>query len=98
MDSTRRKRTKMFEVSHLNLDIESNLKSVIFLGVTFDLNNATRQPNGKQNCSLIYINIKSDRLKTMTKHIYESIAHKLATNSNNIEIFNNCVKNHEKHF
>ena len=58
----------------------------------------TNKQKRKTKKKLVYINIKSDHPLTITKRICKSIAHRLATNSNNINIFNKAKMDYETVF
>ena len=59
-DRIRKDITRHFKTHGLNITIQTNLKIVNFLDVTFNLNNATYYPYRKPNDHPLYINVESN--------------------------------------
>ena len=70
------------------MKVASNLVTVNFLDVVLSLNNGAYTTISKSKKTLVYINIKSDHLPPITKHIYKSTAHKSTDNFSYANIFN----------
>ena len=71
----------------LEIDIETNLKTVNFLDMTFNLMNGSYNPPKKPNDTLLYINKNSDHPPNTTKKFSKAINDILCRNSSNAEIF-----------
>ena len=72
------------------IDVETNLKTADFLGVTFNLNNDTYRAYKKPNDLLSYINKSSNhppQIINQPKTINESFSR----NSSNEEVFNSST-------
>ena len=70
------------------LDVTFDQNNVNFIDVTFDQNNDPWKAYRKTNNTPVYINIKSNHLRSQSRSI-KSVVHRLATNSNHANIFNN---------
>ena len=92
MDTARSSLIDILKSYNLNLDVPSKLKTVHFLAVTFDLNIGTWRPFRKPNNQPLLIRTIWDCPSNITKHIYKSKIHWLATNSDNRNIFNEVKK------
>ena len=79
---------KLFKEVALQLEIETNLKKVDFLDVTFNLPNNLYAPDEKPNNSLLYINTSSDHPPKIIKQLTNSINKRLCKNSANEQVFN----------
>ena len=67
--------TKLFKDEfELKITIETNLKVVNFLDVTFDLNKETYQPFSKPNSQPVYVNTKSNHPPNIIKYIPSMIS------------------------
>ena len=79
---------KIFKKAGFKIEIQTHLKIVNFLDVTFNLANGTYGPYKKANESLLYISTSSDHPPQVIKQISTSISERLSNNSSNKEIFN----------
>ena len=77
----------LFKDIGFNLEIETNLKEVDFLDVSFNLRNGTCRPYNKPNDKLLYIHSLSNHPPNVIKQIPDSIQERLSKNSSNDEIF-----------
>ena len=66
---------KTFKDMGFDIDVETNLKIVDFLDITFNLNNGTYRPYKKPNDLLLYINKSSNPqiINQFPKGIYERL-------------------------
>ena len=93
-DTIRKKLIKFFQEFDFKIEVETNLKVVDYLDITFDLNKGTVRPYKKQKP--IYINVGSNHPKQVFKHIPNGIANRLSTNSSDSNIFNEVKIEYEK--
>ena len=87
---------KIFKNIGFQIEIQTNLKLVDFLDVTFNLANNTYQPYKKPNDNLLYINTSSNHPPQIIKHLPVSINDRLSKNSSSEEIFNSSKHEYEK--
>ena len=86
-DMIRKKLHQLFNKFGFKLDIQTNLKIMDYLDVTFNLHNGTVSPWRKNNKYSCYINVGSNHPRQVFKHIPNGIMFRLSTNSSNINIF-----------
>ena len=67
-DRIRKDITRHFKTHGLNITIQTNLKIVNFLDVTFNFNNATYYPYRKPNDNPLYINVESNHPPPPPQH------------------------------
>ena len=77
-------------------EIETNLKEVIFLDVTFNLNSGLYKPYKKSNDQLLYVTTSSDHPPQVIKQLPYSINRKLIQNSSNKAIFDASKNEYEE--
>ena len=94
-DKTRKDIIKIFKEIGFKIEIETNLKTVDFLDVTFNLNNGTYRPYKKENDKLLYINTSSNHPPSIIKQIPPSINRRLSDNSSNQEVFDSIKEDYE---
>ena len=80
--------TRRFKTHGLNITIQTNMKIVNYLDVTFDLTNSTYCPYRKPNNEPQYINTKSNHPPNIIKQLPASINRRLSDNSCNERVFN----------
>ena len=80
--------TRRFKTHGLNITIQTNMKIVNYLDVTFDLTNGTYCPYRKPNDHPQYINTKSNHPPNIIKQIPASINRRISDNSSNEDAFN----------
>ena len=95
-DGTRKKIIKIFKEIGFDIEIETNLKEVNFLDITFNLNNGTHKPDKKPNDKLMYVNTSSNQPTQIIKQLPASINKRLSDNSSNENIFNESKEEYEK--
>ena len=79
---------KLFkEKFNLKITIQTNLKVVDFLDVTFNLTNETYQPYSKPNGQPVYINVHSNHPPNIIKRIPKMISDRMNKISSNKTIF-----------
>ena len=78
------------------IDLETNLKIVDFLDITFNLNNGTYRPYKKSNDLLLYINKSSNHPPQIINQLPKIINERLSRNSSNEEVFNSFKYQYEK--
>ena len=86
----------MFKGVGFKIEIETNLKIVHFLDVTFNLANSTYRPYRKPNDNLLYIHTSSNHLPQIIKHLPDSTEERLSSNSFNEQVFNSAKTEYEK--
>ena len=96
IDLTRKKIIKCFSDFGFHLDIQTNLKIVNFLDITFNLSNNTYKPYKKPNDKLQYIHTSSNHPPQIIKQLPQSISKRLSTNSSSNEIFNESKYEYEE--
>ena len=87
---------KIFKDTGFAIDIETNLKIVDFLDITFNLNNGTYRPYKKPNDLLSYINKSSNHPPQIINQLPKTINQRLFRNSSNEEVFNSSKYQYEK--
>ena len=88
MDPARKNVIKIFKEVGFKIEIQTHLKIVNFLDVTFNLANGTYRPYKKANESLLYINTSSNHPPQVIKQLPTSISKQLSNNSSSEGIFN----------
>ena len=78
---------KLFKDNQLNITIQSNLKIVNYLDVTFNLSNATYRPFCKTNNEITYIRKESNHPPSILRQIPLSTESRLSKHSSNEKIF-----------
>ena len=73
IDQLRQKIIKIFNEIGFKIDIETNLKIVNFLDMTFNLINGSHKPYKKPNNTLLYINKNSNHPPQITKKLAKTI-------------------------
>ena len=94
-DQTRKNLVKIFKNAGFDIEIETNLKQVNFLDITFNLDNGTYYPYKKPKDKLMYINTLSNHPPQVIKQLPTSISYRLSTNSSNETIFNEAKTEYE---
>ena len=87
---------KTFKDIGFAIDVETNLKIVDFLDITFNLNNGTYRPYKKPNDLLLYINKSSNHPPQIINQLPKIINERLSRNSSNEEVFNSSKYQYEK--
>ena len=88
MDRVRKNVIKIFKEVCFKIEIQTRLKIVNFLDVTFNLANGTYRPYKKANESLFYINTPSNKPQQVIKQLPTSVSKRLSNNSSSKEISN----------
>ena len=86
----------MFKEIGFKIEIETNLKIVNFLDVTFNLADSTYRPYRKPNDNLLYIHTSSNHPPQIIKHRPESTEKRLSNNSFNEQVVNSVKPEYEK--
>ena len=79
---------KIFKDIGFAIDIETNLKYVGLLDITFHLNNGIYRPYKKPNDLLLYINKSSNHPPQIINQLPKIINERLSRNSSDEEVFN----------
>eukprot|EP00794_Sanderia_malayensis_P008522 gene8522-biopygen6821 len=87
-DRIRKNIIRHFKSHGLNITIQTNLKIVNYLDVTFNLNNETYYPYRKPNNQPLYINVKSNHPANIIKKLPDSINRRIFDISCNEDEFN----------
>ena len=96
MERIRKNVIKLFKEIDFEIEIETNLKTVKFLDVTFNLASSTYRPCRKPNDNLLYIHTPSNHPPQIIKHLPDSIEERLSNNSSNEQVFNSAKPEYEK--
>ena len=96
IDRTRKNIIKIFKDIGFGIDIETNLKVVDFLDITFNLNNGIYKPYKKPNDRLLYINKSSNHPPQIINQLPKIISDRLSRNSSNKEVFNTAKGEYEE--
>ena len=96
IDRMRKNIIKTFKDIGFAIDVETNLKIVDFLDITFNLNNGTYRPYKKPNDLLLYINKSSNHPPQIINQLPKIINERLSRNSSNEEVFNSSKYQYEK--
>ena len=95
IDKLRKKITKIFKEIGFKIDIETNLKIVNFLDITFNLINGSYKPYKKPNDAVLYINKNSNHPPQIIKELTKIINDRLSRDSSNADIFNSSKEEYE---
>ena len=95
IDRVRKNTIQTFKNVAFLIDIETNLKIVDFLHITFELINSTFKPYKKPNDSLLYIKKSSNHPPQIIKQLPQIINDRLLKNSSNEEVFNKSKGKYE---
>ena len=87
---------QIFKYTGFTIDLETNLKIVDFLDITFNLNNGTYRPYKKPNDLLSYINKSSNHPPQVVNQLPKTINERLSRNSSNEEVFNSSKHQYTK--
>ena len=87
--------TSHFKNNGLNITMQTNLKIVNYLDVTFNFNNGTYCPYRKPSNQPLYINAKSNHPPSIIKQLLDSIRRKISDNSCNEDEFNKAMTEYE---
>ena len=91
-DKTRKDMIRTFwENTHLKITITTNLKTVNFLDVTFNLCTGKYQPYNKPNDTPTYINVNSNHPPNIIKALPNSISQRINNISSDKATFNNAA-------
>ena len=95
IDQLYKKIIKIFKEICFKTDIETNLKIVAFLDMTFNLINGSYKPYKKPNDTLLYINKNLNHPPQIMKKLPKIINDRLCKNSSNAEIFHESKVGYE---
>ena len=86
----------MFKKCKLSIVVDTNLRTVDFLDVTFDLEKNIYKPYREPNNSPIYIKKNSKHPPNILKQLPKSIAKSISELSSSEEIFNKSIEIYSK--
>ena len=86
-DRIRKGIIEIFKNAGFKTEKKTNLHTVDFLDVTFNLLDGTYKPYKKPNDQLLYINISSNHPPQIIKQLPISISNRLSNNSSNKQVF-----------
>ena len=86
----------MFKEIGFKIEIETNLKIVNFLDITFNLASSTYRPHTKPNDKLLYIHTSSNHSPQIIKCLPDSIEERSSNNSSLQQFFNSAKPEYEK--
>ena len=87
--------TRHFRNHGLNITIQTNMKVVNYLDVTFNLNSGTYYPYRKPNDQPLYINTKSNHPPSIIKQLPKNISHRISSLSCNETEFSKIKPTYE---
>ena len=87
---------KIFKDIGFAIDAETNLKTIDFLDITFNLNKSTYKPYKKPNDLLSYINKSSNHPPQIINQLPKIIHERLSRNSSNEKACNSSKYQYEK--
>ena len=90
-DRARKELIKVFQECGLKITVETNLKTVNFLDVTFDLTSGTHKPYRKPNSEPVYINNLSNHPPSIIQNIPQAISRRISTLSSDQSIFDDAA-------
>ena len=96
IDRMRKNIIKIFQDIGFTIDVETNLKNVDSLAITFNLNNDTYRPYKKPNDLLSYINKSSNHSPQIINQLPKIINERLSRNSSDEEVFDSSKYQYEK--
>ena len=96
IDRMRKNIIKIFKDIGFTIEVETNLKIVVFLDITFNFNNGTCRPYKKPNDLLSYINKSTNHPPQIINQLSKTINERLSRNSSNEEVFNSSKQQYEK--
>ena len=96
IDLCRKDIISIFKNIGFNIDIQTNLKIVDFLDVTFNLENGSYRPFKKPNDKLLYVHTSSNHPPQIIKQIPNSVCERLSKNSSSQEIFDTTKTEYEE--
>ena len=96
IERKRKEIIKVFKNCGLNITIKTNLTSVDFLDVRFNLKDNTYEPYRKPNSDPIYINKQSNHPPNIIRDIPKAISKRLSDISCNKSMFDKTVHVYEK--
>ena len=82
----------MFKNCELSIAVDRNLKTVVYLDMTFDFEKNLYKRYRKPNNSPIYINKNSNHPPNVLKHLPKSIAKCVSKTLSSEQIFNRPIK------
>ena len=87
VDIIKKKICKIFKENGLSITVAANKKVVQYLDVEFDLNDGSYKPFTKPNDIPIYVHIKSNHPRTITKNIPAAVNRRLSALSSSEAMF-----------
>ena len=90
-DNLRKRITKCFDTLDLKTTIQSNLKIVNYLDVTFNLTNNSYYPYRKPDNPPMYINVHSNHPPSIIKQVPDAISKRISSLSCNIDELNKAA-------
>ena len=97
MDRVRKNVIKIFKEVGFKIEIQTHLKIVNFLDVTFNLPNGTYRPYKKANESLLYISTSTTHPPQVIKQLPTSVSERLSNNSSSEETSTHQNMNMNRH-
>ena len=94
-DRIRKEVIKIFKEIGFKIELQTNLKVVDFLDITFNLSSDTYKPYRKPDDNLLYVNTSSSHPPQILKQLPTSAAKRLSKNSSSLEIFNSAKVGYE---
>jgi hypothetical protein len=95
-DQARKRLIKLFKAIGLNITVQTNLKSVNYLDVNFNLDTGKHQPYRKPNDQPIYIHTKSNHPPSIIKQIPITIGKRISELSSTQDIFTEAASTYNE--
>ena len=96
IERKRKQIIQVFKSCGLNIIVKTNIKTVDFLDVRFDLINNTYQPYRKPNSETVYINKQSNHPLNILKDLRKAINKRITDISCNQDIFDTAKTTYEE--
>ena len=96
VDRARKYTIKVIKDLEFQIEIETNLREVNFLDVTFNLNSGLYDPYKEPSDQLLYVTTSSDHPPQVIKQRPNSINRKLIDNLSNKDVFNASKNEYEE--
>ena len=96
MEKIRKDLVKLFKDNGLRITADTNLTSVNFLDVNFDLKTELHQPYKKPNDTTVYVHVQSNHPPTIIKNIPAAVTKRLSNISSNQWTFDKNISHYKK--
>ena len=88
VDKKRKQLCQIMKQNGLRVEALTNIKTVNFLDITFDLTTRSYRPYRKPNSNMVYLHVDSDHPPTVIRSVPKTVETRLSLLSSSEEIFN----------